>query len=86
MNKATEDLKELNRERLQKLANTGVQLGGLDMAYITQMLEVLLGDHLEIAVHRYETLLSEQLDGIEKQATQSRLLQGVVLGNGHPKP
>lgn len=78
----TEELQVENQRRLANLARQGTAVQGLEIAYVTRLLEHLVGDELPEVVHKHEVHVSNQLDNIENQVARAKLLTGVHTNNG----
>ncbi len=73
-----EEISRSNMERLGRLAQMGVQIGGINEGYIGRLLEHLVGPaEVQRLKMEQQLWIAEQLDGHEKMIRERQLLLGV---------
>jgi hypothetical protein len=82
---ATDELSQDNQRRVIDLNTKGLQVAGLDVLYLTVLVEHIfehMGDIEALAAARldYEGRVSNLLDNAEKQASRAVLLQPPTKG------
>lgn len=73
-----EEISKSNIERLTRLAQMGVQIGGINEGYIGRLLEHLVGpEEVERLKMEQQLWLAEQLDGHEDNVRKAQLTSGI---------